>query len=622
MRGLDLIELNISGTSVADLTPLREMHTLEKLDMSESKVTDLAALSALRLKSLNFQGCPVSDLTPIRKMPLEEMNLRETRVADLSPLIGMPIKSIDLAQAPVLDFSPLAQLPLEKCYLQRNRITDLAVLRGKPLKELVLWGCDEARNYAAIAEIKTLELLLLPSEYRDLPDERLRSHRLAAPSAQAAPTRDGLAAWAHGHQWLELRGHRIGDTAAPTTPPLPQGPLLAGLGPRADLPPGPAQERIQLLAQQAPHRPYALDIRTSRSRPLHPQRRADQRTHSLRLPGLRSDADPRHEARMLSNSPAIRSPISVRCAGCRSSGCSSETKSAISPRSRVCRSRELYLEVAKLTDVAPLAEIPTLENLIFPPQATNIETLRKLPKLRRLGLKLIGMQPVLPDTTAEEYWRQSTRGRNRRQSFGTVLFREKRPSLREMVAAPDEMGRTPRRMVWLPDAAGSSLRRMGASLCEMGGSPRGMVSPPDGAGSFPSGKWYGSRRKWYRPRRRRGRRPRGREGFLGVQFSLRDLDRASREPVARPRRAFVGRLLRFDHPFARGNSHVRMRRLFLPMKSDPLATFLSLAVSFFRPRGERSAESFASRRFLTDGCSLLSSAKADLPRRRLGNDLH
>jgi hypothetical protein len=32
LGGLGLIDLNLSGTSVSDLTPLREMHTLEKLD--------------------------------------------------------------------------------------------------------------------------------------------------------------------------------------------------------------------------------------------------------------------------------------------------------------------------------------------------------------------------------------------------------------------------------------------------------------------------------------------------------------------------------------------------------------------------------------------------------------
>jgi Leucine-rich repeat (LRR) protein len=64
LRGIDLVELNISMTSVADLTPLREMYTLETLAVNDSKVTDLSALSALRLKSLNFYDCPVSDLNP------------------------------------------------------------------------------------------------------------------------------------------------------------------------------------------------------------------------------------------------------------------------------------------------------------------------------------------------------------------------------------------------------------------------------------------------------------------------------------------------------------------------------------------------------------------------------
>ena len=169
LRGLELVDLNISNTSVTNLSPLREMRTLERLDLSKGKVTDLAELSGLRLKRLAFPGCQVSDLTPIQKMPLEELDLRETRVTDLTPLIGMPIKSIDLSLTPIVDFSPLAKLPLEKCYLQRNRIVSLSVLRELPLRELVLWGCVDARHYAVLSEIKTLELLQLPSEYRSLP---------------------------------------------------------------------------------------------------------------------------------------------------------------------------------------------------------------------------------------------------------------------------------------------------------------------------------------------------------------------------------------------------------------------------------------------------------------------
>ena len=68
--------------------------------------------------------------------------------------------------------------------------------------------------------------------------------------------------------------------------------------------------------------------------------------------------------------------------------------------------KSLYLgNCRNVTDLAPLAGIPTLENLIVPPQAANIEMLRKLPKLQRLGLVLTGLQPMLPDTTAEEFWK-------------------------------------------------------------------------------------------------------------------------------------------------------------------------------------------------------------------------
>ncbi|MDP1796604.1 MAG: hypothetical protein Q8K78_03950 [Planctomycetaceae bacterium] len=39
----------------------------------------------------------------------------------------------------------------------------------KPLRELVIWGCEDARNYTVLTEIKTLELILLPATYRNLP---------------------------------------------------------------------------------------------------------------------------------------------------------------------------------------------------------------------------------------------------------------------------------------------------------------------------------------------------------------------------------------------------------------------------------------------------------------------
>ncbi len=358
--------------------------------MPDSKASDLAALSALRLRSLNFQGCPISDLTPIRMMPLEELDLRGTRVADLSPLIGMSIKSIDLSLAPVLDFSPLAQLPLEKCYLQRNRITDLSVLRGKPLKELVLWGCAEARNYAVLAEIKSLELLLLPSDYRGLPAEdyaaigSLREHsklrqlgseimggmgyaatgskdvfwrdwdreQRFVPALRASGIKFLLQKLSTGTYSLEIQNQPLSNLSMLTGAPISRLDLVncqfSDLAPIRDLP---------LDSLNIPQNPVT-DLNPLRGKQI----------KTLYLSGTRvSDLSP------LTNLPL----------------------------------KELYLDnCEKLTDVASLAEIQTLERVVVPMQVAKIEALRKLPRLQMLAFQHTDQPPYLPDTTAEVFWKR------------------------------------------------------------------------------------------------------------------------------------------------------------------------------------------------------------------------
>jgi len=388
LRALDLIELNLSGTSVADLTSLRDMHALEKLDVSDSKVSDLAALGALRLKNLKFLDCAVSDLNPIRKMPLEEIALKGTRVTDISPLIGMPIKSIDLSFAPVLDFSPLAKLPLEKCYLQRNRITDLAVLRDRPLKELVLWACADARNYAAIAEIKTLELLLLPSEYRDLPEDdytaigSLRNHpRLRQLGSEIMDQMRYAETGSKDIFWQDW------DREQSFVPAL-------------------RKSRFRFSLQMLPTKTYALWIQDQPLIELSMLKGAPiselyldrcQVTdltpiHDLKLEVLHLSGDPVGDLSPLRGMPLKNLVLA-------------DSKISDLSSLKGLPLRDLYLDGCKsVTNVAALAEIPTLEKVTVPMQARNIEALRKLPKLQLLALNRSG-NDLLPNSTADEFWK-------------------------------------------------------------------------------------------------------------------------------------------------------------------------------------------------------------------------
>jgi Leucine-rich repeat (LRR) protein len=318
---------------------------------------------------------------------LESIDLLDTRVADLSPLSGMPIKSIDLSRTPVLDFSPLAQLPLEKCYLQHNRITDLAVFHGKPLKELCLWGCEHARNYAILAEIKTLEILQLPSSYRNLPATdyeaigSLRDHpRLRQLGAEImnlmgyAGTGSKDIFWqewdreetffsalrAKGITFTFRRLHNGAYVLDFFDQPLHDLSILQGM---------PVEE---------------LDVHRCPFVDLTPLR-------GLKLKKLSLSSDSVTDFTPLRGMPLERLYLN-NCSSLRD--LSPLTESPL---------RELYLDNCKnLIDVSALADIPTLEKVTVPVHARNVEALRKLPKLKRLGFQLFN---GVPDSSVDDFWK-------------------------------------------------------------------------------------------------------------------------------------------------------------------------------------------------------------------------
>ena len=390
LRGIDLIELDISVTSVTDLAPLREMHTLEKLKMYSSKVSDLAALGALRLKSLNFGGCPVSDLNPIRKMPLEELNLSFTRVADLSPIMGMPIKMINLDMTPVVDFSPLAQLPLEKCYLQSSRITDLAILRGGSLKELVLAGSMNARNYAVLSEIKTLEVLLLPTTYRDLPAEDY---------AAIGALRDQPKLRLLGAEYMAGMDHSAATGSKEV--------FWQDWDREQTFVPALRKSGIPFTLTKLSAGTYSLWIQDQSLRDLSILKGApisELYLHDCSVADLTPIRDMKIEVLSLSSdSLADLSPLHGM--PLRELYLSGSKIGDLTPL-RGLPLRELYLDgCPNVTDVAVLTDIPTLVKLTVPTQAGNIEALRKLTRLQMLAFNNIG-NTRRPDSTVDEFWKE------------------------------------------------------------------------------------------------------------------------------------------------------------------------------------------------------------------------
>ncbi|HEX2091495.1 MAG TPA: leucine-rich repeat domain-containing protein [Longimicrobiaceae bacterium] len=134
LRGLtSLKSLDIAETQVSDLSPLRELTALSSFDISGTQVSDLSPLRELTaLSSLTISGTQVSDLSPLRELTkLTSLTISFTPVSDLSPLRELTaLSSLDITDTPVSDLSPLRELTtLSSLIISRTPVSDLSLLR-------------------------------------------------------------------------------------------------------------------------------------------------------------------------------------------------------------------------------------------------------------------------------------------------------------------------------------------------------------------------------------------------------------------------------------------------------------------------------------------------------------
>lgn len=136
LKSLTALEnLNLRDTEVADVTPLKSLIALRELDLSRTKVTDLAPLKSLTvLQTLSASQLMVSDLSPLKGLTaLRSLALNSTLVADLSVLQSLiNLEALSIESAKITQLSPLRFLTaLQSLDAGFTRVSELS-----PLKDL------------------------------------------------------------------------------------------------------------------------------------------------------------------------------------------------------------------------------------------------------------------------------------------------------------------------------------------------------------------------------------------------------------------------------------------------------------------------------------------------------
>ncbi len=161
LRGVPVSSLNLAKTDVTDLSPLRGQ-ALKSLILDDTAVADLSPLQGMPLEVLRCDRTPISTILPLKGTRLKTLSAGMTGVTDLEPLRGMPIQSLNLYGVAIKDLSPLRGMPLQGLWLGSGA-SDLSVLRGMPLVYLKLHDCHAKADVSPLADaVDLLEVSLPP----------------------------------------------------------------------------------------------------------------------------------------------------------------------------------------------------------------------------------------------------------------------------------------------------------------------------------------------------------------------------------------------------------------------------------------------------------------------------
>jgi internalin A len=157
--------LDLMNTGVADVSPLAGLENLQILTLSDTGVTDVSPLAGLKdLQLLNLMNTGVTDVSPLAGLEkLRTLSLSYTGVTDVSPLAGLKkLRTLSLSYTGVTDVSPLAGLEkLRTLYLSGTGVTDVSPLAGlENLQTLYLTGAGvtDVSPLAGLENLRSLDL--------------------------------------------------------------------------------------------------------------------------------------------------------------------------------------------------------------------------------------------------------------------------------------------------------------------------------------------------------------------------------------------------------------------------------------------------------------------------------
>ncbi|MDR3277948.1 MAG: leucine-rich repeat domain-containing protein, partial [Oscillospiraceae bacterium] len=174
-----LTRLQLASNKISDLTPLKSLTELSELFLTYNSISDVTPLQSLtKLTTLYLDHNNISDVAPLQSLTnLTMLNLGSNSISDIAPLQSLTELGLLCLDNNIIlsDITPLQSMTdMQKLYLNNNNISDITPL--KPMTKLRwLWlGENNIRDVTLLKSLTNLEWLnlvgnpLTPQQINDL----------------------------------------------------------------------------------------------------------------------------------------------------------------------------------------------------------------------------------------------------------------------------------------------------------------------------------------------------------------------------------------------------------------------------------------------------------------------
>jgi Leucine-rich repeat (LRR) protein len=156
-----LVELNAAHTPVEDATALRYSDNMTKLNLSYTKVADLGFAERMtRLEKLELRGTPISDFTPLGSLTtVKLLDLAGTGIAAVAPISTLTnLTELNLSGTMVDDLNPISGLKqVNTLYLDSSRVVQLNSLKGLENLEKISVNWTQVADLTALLSLQKLQ---------------------------------------------------------------------------------------------------------------------------------------------------------------------------------------------------------------------------------------------------------------------------------------------------------------------------------------------------------------------------------------------------------------------------------------------------------------------------------